>query len=264
MNDGLAIVPLDRAPSSVWIGVRQAAYRNGFHKGLDQPRFESGWYLLQSALTPFQLHAAACGREGPWIVSFTEPRIDLTRLPGTTFSGPMPGKSGRVVDSLAELADTLALVFHIVTEELPPSPYQEFLSETAELPASTEAERTVIVRTAQAIFRRHLDAHWTGACAVTGLTDRALLRASHIKPWAAATAYERVDPLNGLLLSALWDAAFDQGLVSFADDGRLLVSPNLSAQAVEALTGGRDIVVMVKDEHAPYLLDHRQRYGFGA
>jgi putative restriction endonuclease len=32
---------------------------------------------------------------------------------------------------------------------------------------------------------------------------------------------------NGLLLSALWDAAFDHGLVSFAD-GAVLASPQLS------------------------------------
>lgn len=264
MTNAIELAPLPHLSSAIWIDIRQAAQRNGFHKGLDQPRFDAGWYLLQSALTPFRLHAAACGRHGPWIVSFTEPRIGPTRLPGTAHAGSMPGQSGRVLDNLAELADTLALIFQIVTEELPPSPYQEFLEETAELPASTEAERTVIVRTAQAIFRRHLDVHWVGACAVTGLTDRALLRASHIKPWAVASAYERLDTHNGLLLSALWDAAFDQGLVSFVDDGRLLISPKLSSQAVEALTGGRDIVVMLKEEHAPYLLHHRQRHGFDA
>lgn len=264
MIEEVRVVPLDPAPSSIWIDIRQAAYRNGFHKGLDRPRIDAGWYLLQSASTPFQLRVAACSREGPWLLSFTEPRVSLTRLPGTIYVGPMPGQSGRVLASLTELADTLALIFRIVTEELPPSPYQEFLDEIAELPASTAAERSVIVRTAQAVFRRHLDAHWARACAITGLTDRALLRASHIKPWAVASDYERVDPHNGLLLSALWDAAFDQGLVSFADDGRLLVGPKLSAQAVEALTGGRDIVVMLKNEHAPYLHHHRQRYGFDA
>ena len=248
--------------SAVWIDIRQAAQRNGFHRGIDKPRFDAGWYLLQSALTPFQVKVGALSRKGPWFISFTDPRIDLGRLPGVPYAGPMPGQSGRVIASLSELADTLAVIFRIVTEELPPSPYQEFLNEIAELPTSTEVERTVIVRTAQAIFRRHLDAHWGGACAVTGLTDRALLRASHIKPWAVASAYERLDPHNGLLLSALWDATFDQGLVSFADDGRLLISAELSSQAVEALTGGQHIVVMLKVEHTPYLLHHRQLHGF--
>jgi hypothetical protein len=41
----------------------------------------------------------------------------------------------------------------------------------------------------------------------------------------------RLDVHNGLLLSALWDAAFDAGLVSFAYDGTVLASPELSAAA---------------------------------
>jgi len=36
---------------------------------------------------------------------------------------------------------------------------------------------------------------------------------------------------NGLLLSALWDAAFDKGLVSFADDGMPITSMTLSLPA---------------------------------
>jgi predicted restriction endonuclease len=51
------------------------------------------------------------------------------------------------------------------------------------------------------------------------------LRASHIVPWADCDDEQRLDIHNGLLLSALWDGAFDQGLVSFADDGAVLASP---------------------------------------
>lgn len=111
------------------------------------------------------------------------------------------------------------------------------------MPATTEAEKQAIVRTAQGIFRRHLDRYWNNACAITGLRDRELLRASHIKPWAASSDYERVDVYNGLLLSTLWDAAFDQGLISFRDDGSLRVSPKLSQRAIDALTEGRAVTV---------------------
>jgi predicted restriction endonuclease len=49
--------------------------------------------------------------------------------------------------------------------------------------------------------------------------DPALLRASHIVPWAQCqTDALRLDVPNGLLMSALWDAAFDAGLVSFDDE----------------------------------------------
>ena len=61
--------------------------------------------------------------------------------------------------------------------------------------------------------------------------DPALLRASHIVPWSDCNDELRLDVHNGLLLSALWDAAFDPGLVSFADDGTPLFGPKLSATA---------------------------------
>ncbi|WP_306755463.1 HNH endonuclease signature motif containing protein [Paracoccus actinidiae] len=51
------------------------------------------------------------------------------------------------------------------------------------------------------------------------------LRASHIKPWRASTTYEKLDGNNGLLLSLHIGHLFDQGFISFADDGALLVSP---------------------------------------
>jgi HNH endonuclease len=54
--------------------------------------------------------------------------------------------------------------------------------------------------------------YWKNTCPITGITDSALLRASHIIPWARCESdAERMDVHNGLLLSSLWDAAFDQG-----------------------------------------------------
>ncbi|GBQ11939.1 HNH endonuclease signature motif containing protein [Acidiphilium acidophilum] len=59
-----------------------------------------------------------------------------------------------------------------------------------------------------------------------GIAEPVLLHATHIVPWAeCATDAERMDVHNGLLPSALSDAAFDAGLVSFADDGAVLVCP---------------------------------------
>lgn len=73
-------------------------------------------------------------------------------------------------------------------------------------------------------------------CPLTGITDPSLLRASHIIPWSKCeTDAERLNPDNGLLLSALWDAAFDEGLVSFTDDGRPIFSESLSAAAKDQL-----------------------------
>ena len=101
---------------------------------------------------------------------------------------------------------------------------------------STEAERLAVQRIGQDIFRQALLEYWSGRCPMTGITDPALLRASHIVPWAECESDSlRLDVHNGLLLSALWDAAFDSGLVSFADDGTVLLGPSLSRDAGVAL-----------------------------
>jgi putative restriction endonuclease len=83
-------------------------------------------------------------------------------------------------------------------------------------------------RRAQDVFRSALMDYWNGRCPLTGTTDPALLRASHIVPWSDCNDEQRLDVHNGLLLSALWDAAFDCGLVSFADNGSVLASSQLS------------------------------------
>lgn len=75
-------------------------------------------------------------------------------------------------------------------------------------------------------------AYWQGRCPLTGITDTALLRASHIIPWKdCQTEAERLDVHNRLLLSALWDAPFDQGLVTFNNEGSPEFSPELSEVA---------------------------------
>ena len=68
---------------------------------------------------------------------------------------------------------------------------------------------------------------------------------------------------NGLLLSALWDAAFDAGLVSFADDGTVLASPELSAAARTALgLENAPRLPNLRDAHRANLAAHRARHGF--
>src|SRR6266478_8616464 len=75
-------------------------------------------------------------------------------------------------------------------------------------------------RIGQDLFRQALMEYWNSRCPLTGITDAALLRASHIVPWAeCATDELRLDVHNGLLLSALWDSGLDAGLITFANDG---------------------------------------------
>lgn len=100
-----------------------------------------------------------------------------------------------------------------------------------------ETERSAIVksRVGQGLFRTELIKKYNSSCIITGINEKKLLIASHIKPWAACTNTERLSVENGLLLSPTFDRLFDCGLISFADTGRILISSQLSAAVMSKL-----------------------------
>lgn len=90
-----------------------------------------------------------------------------------------------------------------------------------------EVRRVVTVqRIKQHFFRRAVLASYRGRCCMSGVAESRLLVASHIVPWSADPK-NRLNPRNGLCLSAIHDRAFDQGLISLTDDFRVLVSEEL-------------------------------------
>jgi putative restriction endonuclease len=113
----------------------------------------------------------------------------------------------------------------------------------------------------QNIFRNALMEYWGGACAVLGVREPRLLRASHIKPWSECdTDAERLDVYNGLLLSAHLDAAFDAFLISFDDDGSIILSGALSAPDRAALGIHHSLqLTKVVPAHRSKLAWHRSR-----
>lgn len=90
----------------------------------------------------------------------------------------------------------------------------------------TEGERTVRVRLAQEFFRRAVLTAYSVRCCISGNPIPELLVASHILPWSRFPEH-RINPSNGLCLSRLHDAAFDQGLITLDTQNRLLLSPRL-------------------------------------
>lgn len=127
------------------------------------------------------------------------------------------------------------------------------------LPESTEAERLIVQRVGQELFRDALMDYWQSRCCVTGLAIPALLRASHIKPWAKCDGdNERLDVFNGLLLAPHVDALFDGGWISFSDDGTLLISDALAPSARVLLGVSVDWSIRdLKPAHVAYLAFHR-------
>jgi len=130
----------------------------------------------------------------------------------------------------------------------------------------TETTANVKVRRGQDYFRDSVLNNFGGRCGITGLAVRELLIASHILPWGKHES-ERLNVRNGLCLSRLHDAAFDNYLISFDDKLCLLLSPrlkealpqravkeNFAAYAGEALQLPKDAVL--PDEK--FLAVHRE------
>ncbi|MBA6411767.1 HNH endonuclease [Parahaliea sp. F7430] len=126
-----------------------------------------------------------------------------------------------------------------------------------ETASDTEKESIVKSRLGQGKFRDNLLNYWS-ECAVSGVTLPAFLRASHIKPWRDCTNAERLDTYNGLLLNTTLDAAFDRGFISFADDGRILISATLKDHAAELSISEQMSLKSVNELHRKYLDWHRR------
>ena len=86
---------------------------------------------------------------------------------------------------------------------------------------------SVKMRVNQDFFRELILDEYRTQCCVSGLNVPDVLRASHIVGWAEDEA-NRLNPANGLCLSATYDAAFDRHLISFDEDCRLIFSPVLA------------------------------------
>jgi putative restriction endonuclease len=90
----------------------------------------------------------------------------------------------------------------------------------------TEIQATVNVRRGQQFFRQTVIASYDVRCCISGINVPRLLIASHIKPWGRFPG-ERLNPRNGLCLSALHDAAFDEGLITLDEKFGVVLSGKL-------------------------------------
>lgn len=125
-------------------------------------------------------------------------------------------------------------------------------------PEVSSVKREVIQRQGQDIFRKKLLPYWKGKCSVTGFDYESILIASHIKPWKDSDDTEKFDVYNGLLLTPNLDKLFDRGLISFENDGELIVSPELNEDQKAKISLSRVIKVdLIQEEHSKYLEYHR-------
>lgn len=173
----------------------------------------------------------------------------LRRTPGsvamklTNFASLDPAQQARGIKGLANAAAAdraiftefdqdwarLALESDAAMKRLgvsPSAPEPELTDDFIPPSGPTEVPRTVAVRRAQSLFRATVLASYDNKCAISGIGLPALLQASHIIPWSQDES-RRLDPRNGIALSALHDRAFDRGLITIDEDLRVVVSKHL-------------------------------------
>jgi putative restriction endonuclease len=133
------------------------------------------------------------------------------------------------------------------------------------MPEKTVRQALIDARVGQGLFREHVLSLWEQRCAVTGSRTLNAITASHIKPWRECrTNEERLDGHNGLPLIANLDRLFDHGLISFQEDGRMLISNSLSADERELL--GLDypgLRIPLRPATLPFLAFHRHQCFIG-
>jgi len=102
-------------------------------------------------------------------------------------------------------------------------------------PQGLDGVRLTRYRINQSFFRGAVLAAYGNTCCITGITDKRLLIASHIRPWAKCeNGNDRTDVRNGLCLSALYDRAFDKGLITIDTDYKVILSASLKDTMTES------------------------------
>ena len=127
-----------------------------------------------------------------------------------------------------------------------------------ELVGPVERHQLVKSRRGQGVFRDNVESR-EPRCRVTGVSNPRYLRASHIKPWRKSSDIEKIDGNNGLMLAPHVDFLFDKGLISFEDDGTLLVSSEIEHGALLSWGISENLNVgPFSTEQAVFLKFHRE------
>ena len=169
--------------------------------------------------------------------------------------------------------ERLAVECHLLRQQLDDHSVEDLDANTDTLSPEDFTGETQQVLTAQRIkqhfFRRAVLSGYRGRCCMSGVSEPRLLIASHIVPWSRDKA-NRLNPSNGLCLSAIHDRAFDKGLITLTDDGFVVLSDELRARdepflkTVFAPLDGRQIEMpeRFRPDHA-FLKRHRAEIFLG-
>lgn len=137
-------------------------------------------------------------------------------------SYPLNNFCSAALKSLIEYAhyeQDVEVADRIVAQETNPKSISKKLIAHFDIREGEDRESKSTQRRGQDYFRRMILANYGGRCALTGINVPQVLLASHIIPWADKShKSERLNPSNGICLSALYDKAFDKGLITVSPD----------------------------------------------
>ena len=126
-------------------------------------------------------------------------------------------------------------------------------------PNVTERSGLVTSRVGQGYYRQQIIEKWEGKCPVTQSELLKVLISSHIVPWSECNDKERLDVENGILLSPNVDSLFDKHLISFSDNGQMIVSDKFSTEELKRLGIPMGVTIKVTEGMKKYLQRHRER-----
>jgi len=98
-------------------------------------------------------------------------------------------------------------------------------------------------------------------CPITMISDERLLIASHIKPWAASSDDEKIDPYNGYMLSPMYDKLFDRGFITFTENRHIILSEFISSFTWKQIGIRNDTFINalpIDDKRIEYLKFHHE------
>ncbi|MBB1432062.1 HNH endonuclease [Pseudoalteromonas sp. SG43-4] len=129
-------------------------------------------------------------------------------------------------------------------------------------PKNTTAETKVNVRRGQDYFKALVSDVCNARCVVTGVKDQtpSILIGSHIKAWSKSSDEERMDGENGLLLAPHIDKLFDVYLISFSDNGEILVSNKLSPTVLDNWGVNLNKIYSLTPKQFEYMKVHRKLF----
>ena len=117
----------------------------------------------------------------------------------------------------------------------------------------------VALRANHRVFVNAVVGVWGRRCSLTGISAPSLVHAAHIVPWSIAKGVEQTTAHNGLMLCAHLHALFDSYLISFDDDGSLLLSNKIGSEVRDLVlaTGHKKLRRKPSQEQAEFLERHR-------